>query len=279
MNAVASDIVTLTLSAGRDVSAQRGPLSNLKTVLRALGDGRIFGEAYGDGPAAVVWLHGWGRSGRDFAPVATELAAGGVASLTLDLPGFGASPPPGHAGGARLYATAVAAAIEPLGHPVVLVGHSFGGLVAVVVAADRPELVHSLVLAGTPLVRSASVGRPARRYRVLRALHARGLVADRRMETARQRYGSADYRAAQGVMRDVLVATINESYADEMARVIAPVWLVWGAADTEVPVGVAEKSRQYFEVAPTLVVLDGVAHWVPTEAPSALAPLVREALA
>jgi pimeloyl-ACP methyl ester carboxylesterase len=279
VNAVASDIRNLTLSAGRDVSARRGPITNLKTVLRALGDGRIFGEAYGDGPAAIVWLHGWGRSGRDFAPVATQLAAAGVTSLSLDLPGFGASPPPDHAGGARLYATAVAAALEPLGHPVVLVGHSFGGLVAVVVAAERPELVRSLVLTGTPLVKSARVARPAWHYRVLRALHARGLVGDRRMESARQRYGSADYRAAQGVMRDVLVATINESYVDEMARVIAPVLLVWGAADAEVPVSVAERSLQFFEVNTTLVVLDGVAHWVPTEAPGSLAPLVREALA
>jgi len=32
------------------------------------------------------------------------------------------------------------------------------------------------------------------------------------LEAARQKYGSRDYRDATGVMRDVLVASVNESY-------------------------------------------------------------------
>jgi len=28
-------------------------------VLRAYGDGNIFGEPYGQGPVRIVWLHGW----------------------------------------------------------------------------------------------------------------------------------------------------------------------------------------------------------------------------
>ena len=61
-------------------------------VLRAYGDGTLFGEPYGEGPVRVVFLHGWARRGADFAACATELAGRGVASVTLDLPGFGSSP-------------------------------------------------------------------------------------------------------------------------------------------------------------------------------------------
>jgi len=248
-------------------------------VLQAYGDGRVFGETYGDGPVAVVWLHGWGRSGRDFAPPATLLAQAGFGSLTLDLPGFGASPPPEDAGGARLYAQSVATALAALGSPVVLVGHSFGGCVATVVAAEHPELVRALVLTGSPLIRRPGTRRPPWGYRLVRALHARSLVGEARMEAARQRYGSADYRAARGVMREVLVVTLNDNIESEIARVGVPVWLLWGADDTEVPVAIAEEARQLFSRDAALHVLEGVAHWVPTEAPGELVSAVREALA
>ena len=243
-------------------------------------DGKIFGEVYGDGPVEVVWLHGWARRGADFARVAADLADSGVASVALDLPGFGASPPPAAPGGARFYAGEVAPVLASLGSaPVVLVGHSFGGSVATVVAAQEPRLVRSLVLTGAPLIRGARRGSAPWAFRLQRALHARGVLSEARMEAARQRYGSADYRAARGVMRDVLVATVNESYEDEMSRVRAPARLLWGADDTEVPVADAERARDLFAAGATLRVLEGVAHWVPTEAPDELAADVREALA
>jgi pimeloyl-ACP methyl ester carboxylesterase len=249
-------------------------------VLRAFDDGKIFGEVYSDGPVAVVWLHGWGRRGADFTGVAGDLASTGVASVALDLPGFGSSPPPAVPGGARSYAGAVAPVLASLGPaPLVLVGHSFGGSVATVLAAQNPELVRSLVLTGAPLIRRDHRARAPLAFRLQRALHARGVLSEARMESARQRYGSADYRAARGVMRDVLVATVNESYEDEMSRVRVRARLLWGANDTEVPVADAERARGLFAGGATLRVLDGVAHWVPTEAPHELAADVREALA
>ena len=45
------------------------------------------------------------------------------------------------------------------------------------------------------------------------------------MEAARNRYGSPDYRAAQGVMRGVLVASLGEQYAEDMAPSTVPsIW-------------------------------------------------------
>lgn len=280
MNAGASDIVTLTLPGGRDLTGRRGGLGNLRTVLRAYGDGTVFGEAFGEGPVAVVWLHGWARRGQDFTLAATRLADAGVSSVALDLPGFGATPPPSTPGGADLYAAVVASVIDALGSgPVVLVGHSFGGRVATVLAARRPELVRALVLTGTPLVRTGPTRRPPWRHRAMRAAHARGLVSPRRMEAWRQRHGSADYRAARGVVRDVLVVTVNERYEDDMALVRAPVFLLWGENDTEAPVAVLERSRPLWRAPVSERVLGGVGHFVPLEAPDDLVATVREALA
>ena len=54
------------------------------------------------------------------------------------------------------------------------------------------------------------------------------LVSDDAMEAARQRFGSADYRAAQGIMREVLVRAVNETDEAQLDAVRCPVHLVWG---------------------------------------------------
>jgi pimeloyl-ACP methyl ester carboxylesterase len=249
-------------------------------VLRAYGDGTLFGEPYGEGPVRVVFLHGWARRGGDFAACATELAARGVASVALDLPGFGSSPDPTVAGGARHYATLVAPALAEMSDdPLVLVGHSFGGRVATVLAADHPALVRALVLTGVPLVRLRAASKPPWRYRVTRFKYARGWVSEKRMEKARQRYGSTDYRNARGVIRDVLVANVNESYEEELARVRVPVAMIWGELDREVPEEVAARATELLETPHTFHRVAGVGHFVPNEAPNEIVSAVEELLA
>lgn len=240
----------------------------------------LFGETYGDGVVQVLWLHGWGRRGNDFAAAAGVLAQRGVASVALDLPGFGASAAPETAGGARHYAELIEPVFESLGDtPLVLVGHSFGGTVATVVASSHPERIRALVLTGVPLLRLKGASRAPRAYRAVRWLHGRGLVGDARLEAVRQRYGSRDYRAATGVMRDVLVARVNESYETELRSVEAPVTMLWGEEDRDVPVEVARRAAALLPHGASLRVLAGVDHFVPTRAPDALADAVSGALA
>jgi len=238
------------------------------------------GEPFGEGPVQVVFLHGWARRGADFAPSARELASRGVASVALDLPGFGSTPVPSEPGGARHYAALVAPALAALAdRPLVLVGHSFGGRIATVLAADRPELVRALVLTGVPLVRLAAPVRPPWRFRALRSAHARGWVGEARMERARQRYGSSDYRNSSGVMRAVLVANVNEGYEDELSRIVAPVAMVWGELDQVAPLSVATRSSALLTSPHTLHVVEGVGHFVPTEAPAEIVRAVEDLLA
>ena len=249
-------------------------------MLRSFGDGTIFGEVAGDGPVEVVLLHGWARRGRDFAAVQELLVRRGVSSVALDLPGFGSSPPPTVAGGARLYASLVTPVLAALGRPVVLVGHSFGGRIATVIAANHPELVTSVIVTGTPLLHSPVVVRSPRPYRLIRWLHQRGWLSDERLEAARHKYGSTDYRAASGIVRDVLVATVAEGYEEELARLEVPVVMLWGELDTVVPVAVAERANELLHApdvdARRLRVLKDVGHFVPNEAASTLADLIVE---
>ena len=243
-------------------------------MLKAFANGQIFGQVYGDGTPRILWLHGWGRSSTDFSAAAEILARSGVPSVALDLPGFGASPLPSVAGGARMYADLLAPVVREIfgDTPLVVVGHSFGGRVATVMAARHPEMFSNLVLTGAPLM--AREGGPRRSpwaYRAIKKLAALGFVSSVRLERAKQKYGSADYRAASGQLRDILVATVGESYEAEVALITAPTTLLWGADDHDVPVTVARRSIERMKAQANLVILENVGHLVPVKAASQLA--------
>ncbi len=237
----------------------RARRASLLPVLTTLLGGRAFAEKFGSGTPDVVALHGWGRSRADWSGTLS-----GYDALALDLPGFGATPPPESGWGTREYAGWTAEVLSGLERPV-LVGHSFGGRIAVQLAAARPELVRGLVLTGVPLLRPPATAsrKPALGYRVVRALHRRGLVGEDRMEGLRQKHGSADYRAAHGVMREVLVKAVNEEYPEQLATLAdagVPVAMVWGEHDTAATVAMAREAAERLGDAASLRVVAGSAH-------------------
>src|SRR5581483_134909 len=108
-------------------------------------------EARGEGPA-VVFTHGFGRTGEAWLPVADALAADHH-TVVWDMRGHGRSPAP-----AGLYTRAdaladlgavVDAAMAAGGGPVLLVGHSLGGYFSLAYTLGRPETVRGLVLLST----------------------------------------------------------------------------------------------------------------------------------
>ena len=231
----------------------------------------MFAEVYGEQPPDVLALHGWARRGNDFNAVLE-----GCSAIAPDLPGFGASPVPDDVIGADAYADIVAGILDLFDRPPVLVGHSFGGRVAVCLAAKHPDRVGPLILTGVPLIRLETGRRPPAAYRLVRWLNEVGLISDDRLEKEKRSRGSAAYRAATGVMRDILVKVVNESYEGQLGRIAVPVQLIWGADDNDVPVSVAETAQSLIRDV-SLEVLPGVGHFVPIQAPGALREAIEKA--
>ena len=170
----------------------------------------------------------------------------------------------------------MAPALDACAERVVVIGHSFGGRVAVNLAARRPDRVAALVLTGVPrLVAPPKVPAPSASYRLVRWLHRRGVVSDERMEALRRRRGSDDYRNATGVMRDVLVIAVNEHYEDAAAPDRRARWS-WCGATTTPPRRWRWPRRRCpgSAAAATLTIVPGAGHLTPLTA----APALRAAL-
>lgn len=93
----------------------------------------------------VLLLHGIGGSARSWTALSSLLAAAGVRVLAWDAPGYGESADPS---GPVDHPARVVEVLDVLGlDEVDLVGTSWGGVIATLVAARHPGRVRSLVLA------------------------------------------------------------------------------------------------------------------------------------
>jgi pimeloyl-ACP methyl ester carboxylesterase len=105
----------------------------------------------GDGEP-LLFLHGWGLTPHTYEKGIQRLTAGGVRVIAPALPGFGGSDgPPLREIDLHAYSLRIARLIDvmALEKPVFIVGHSFGGGVALQLATERPDLVRSLTLVNT----------------------------------------------------------------------------------------------------------------------------------
>jgi pimeloyl-ACP methyl ester carboxylesterase len=223
------------------------------------------------GGEPVLLLHGWGTSSESLSGVAKALADV-FEVYAIDLPGFGwsAAPPD----------TWVHAFMDRAAIPVASVlGHSFGGRVALALAARAPDRVRRLVLVASAGIRArrglgyhlkVGAAKIARRLLSRRTL---GRCGARVLEGIAARVGSRDWRTA-GSMRGTLVKVVNEDLTRALGSILAPTLIVWGDQDLEI-------GRRAMDVMANgirgsrLEVIPGAGHFPFLDTPDLFADLVR----
>ena len=226
----------------------------LETCVVAAGRMRAF--VGGCGPP-VVLLHGLGGAARNWELVSAALTTAHRV-VAPDLPGHGVSPPLARAAGLDAFADTVADALAELDvAPALVVGHSFGGQLAVRLAVRHPGLVRGLLLvapagiatrtrAARALVALSTTVRPGRAVAPLvgrlgergwfrRAVLRPWFVAD---------HLGLDGRAARAFLAelrshtDVRTAGRAMTAGDprfELEWVCCPALVLWGARDPQLP--------------------------------------------
>lgn len=224
-------------------------------------------EGQGD---VVVLLHGWGCD-RTIWRATRELLSKSCRVVSVDFAGFGESAEPCEVWGVEEYTRSIEALMSELGveRPTV-VGHSFGGRVAIVYASrNSVERVVLTDAAGVKPRRSWSYYRKVYSYKLMKRtlpLLIGRSKANMLLEQRRAKSGSADYNRATPVMRAILSKCVNEDLCHLMPDVKAPVLLFWGDRDTATPIADARKMERLMPNA-GLVVAEGAGHFAWLEQP------------
>jgi len=203
----------------------------------------------------VVLLHGWGQNTQMMEPIHKRFKDK-FNILTLDLPGFGKSSEPPEVWGIYEYTLLIKELIDELKiRDVILVGHSFGGRIALMYAAEYP--VKKLVCLASPYCKEITK-LPLKNRIYKRAKKIKGLTWLAKI--MQNKVGSADYRNASNVMRGVLVKTVNTDLSDYAKKITCPTLLIWGSMDEAVPLKRAYELEKMIKDA-AVIVYEGATHY------------------
>lgn len=229
----------------------------------------------------VVIMHGWGCDHTTVRSIAAALESG-MHIYNLDLPGHGKSPEPPGVWGVEEYTRCVEDFIRILGikNPV-LIGHSFGGRISLLLSSRNT--VNKMVLvdaAGIKPKRSLKYHVKVKAFKATKKilpLVLGRMKASALLDAWRGKAGSADYRQASPVMRAILSKCVNEDLKNVMPRITAPTLLVWGEKDTATPLSDARYMEKHIPDA-GLVSFAGAGHYSFLDNPALFRAVLTEFL-
>ncbi len=198
------------------------------------------------GRKTIAFIHGWGADKYNLGMIYDPLISK-YRIISVDLPGFGKSPAPGKTIGSPEYAEILKSFFKKLNIcEINYVGHSFGGKIGIILAAESNSIIRRLVLIDSTGIRSRHsplyhlrVGS----YKILK-FFIRHFGSDAgRLEKLKSKFGSTDYKNAAG-MRDILVRQVNEDFSGILKKIECPVFLYWGEKDRDTPLWMAKKMKR-----------------------------------
>lgn len=190
----------------------------------------------------IVILHGWSRviSGARYAELKKLLEKKGYRVFAPDLPGFGKEPLKKMAMNVDDYLEFVHLFLEKNKlKNVVLIGHSFGGRIAVKFSYKYPDYIAKLILTGAPLIKEPLSAK--KRVLSFIAKLGKGLLSSApnsvKSFSRKMLYksiGEWDYYKA-GQLRNTFQNIIQEDLAGILTKISVPTLIIWGEYDSLVP--------------------------------------------
>lgn len=246
-------------------------------------------QRIGQGPR-VVLLHGWGCDWQIWSPVITTLSED-FQLLIPDLPAFGQSDEPATTWNSRDYATWLADFIAQTSddQPVAVVGHSFGGKIAALAAADQTSTQPAISnLTQLVLVDASGLPDPVSIPRQLQKT-ALGLIPPAiknaipyrlKLQLLAKTGNSTDFALSSPAQRRVFQEIYQENIGAQLKNITIPTLLLWGKNDLDTPL---HQGQHFAQLIPQsqLVVFDRSGHFPfvdqPTEFVASLQQFINHA--
>jgi pimeloyl-ACP methyl ester carboxylesterase len=221
-----------------------------------------------------VVLHGWGsQSSHLFSAMSPLVQTSQV--IFIDLPGFGKSQTPHTPWGLYEYVDCVFECLNTLEiKKTTMIGHSFGGSIALLLAVKQPRIVESLIL-----IDSAGVRETSKRKHIIHILASavRPIFRFGCMQSMRQwiykKIGSEDYLTLPN-MRETYKKVISMDITPLLSSVKQKTFLIWGEEDTMTPIADATILKQNIPNA-RLTVISHAGHYCFLDQPEEFKKILR----
>ncbi|GAG76383.1 unnamed protein product, partial [marine sediment metagenome] len=202
----------------------------MRTLIKGL---EVNYEVIGEGKPLLI-LHGWGSNSERWQKVGELLAERGVKVIIPDLPGFGNSQRPSMAWDLDDYCEFIQEFIKLLNlEKFYLLGHSFGGALAVKCSLKFPEKIDKLFLVSAACFRRKVI---KKRFfciivKVLKIFSFLPGYQSIRKGFYKFIIRKSDYLNTEGIMKDIYLKIIKEDLSGILSQVQIPTIIIWGEKD------------------------------------------------
>lgn len=189
----------------------------------------------------VFVLHGWGANKETMIAVKNSLVKE-YRVVMPDLPGFGESDKPKEIWGTFEYAKSIENFIKTFDcEKFSIIGHSHGGRISIVLANNMKTRISKMVLidsAGLISKKTFKYHIKVCSFKICKQVYKTLFFWENneiKMEKFYKKFGSQDYKDADGIMRKIMVKVLNDDLKPLLSTIEAPTLLVWGENDTATP--------------------------------------------
>lgn len=234
-------------------------------------------QTFGDGIPFLI-LHGWGSNSDRWVAVADQISQKGFKVIIPDLPGFGKSDILPVAWNMNNYIKWLEEFVKELNiGEFYLMGHSFGGALAVKLAINHAQEVKKLFLVSAASVRKKTAKKSAFKsiskivkifsflpfYQLFRKAFYKFIIV------------RSDYPYVEGVMKETFTNVIFEDLSQFTGFIKTPTIIIWGDKDKSTPIDDAHFMNQKIKNS-KLFIISGAGHILNRECPEVLAEKILE---
>ena len=208
-----------------------------------------------NGKNVILFLHGWGLDKNSFDCVIKKIYSN-ISIMSLDFFGFGNSETPEKYFDTYEYAYHVFLLISELNFEnLIIVGHSFGGRIAIILSAVFGINVKSIILTSSAGLNRMSIVKfvKIRLYKTLKFLVSKKIISRNFLLC----FGSSDYKKLDNNIRGVFNKIVNQDLCFLLKKIIGNSYLIWDKKDKITPFWICKKMRKNIKLSKIVLFKSG----------------------